>query len=303
MKNRTKYIVASIVLHLLLFVLLVGIMRLDLFADESDLADRLNTDPLVFELQDTSKPWEVVETPDDAKVDEVQDAELLSDKNARAQNIETQRQLELGEAFSKGDFEFRELPTNPAPLGSPGQLAQETNRQSEQGPNANEEATDSDDYYVVDNSPKFSREFLTRQNTPRPGANHTSPKIHFDNQKSYVLETGSFSFSTYDWEYAPYMLALKKIVEGNIFPPAAYYRMGIIEGVTKIRFRIHPDGKMTHLQLLDYRGHETLKETSVRALEVSAPFPALPDHFPDEYLQVTGTFLYPNLRTRRLRKG
>ena len=100
------------------------------------------------------------------------------------------------------------------------------------------------------------------------------------------------SFNTYEWHFAPYMLALKKKIQGNIFPPAAFTRLGLISGETLLRFRIYPNGELSHLEVLEYNGHDTLKETSVKAVEISAPFVPLPQNFPKAYLEVTGSFSY-----------
>ncbi|MFQ5772553.1 MAG: energy transducer TonB, partial [bacterium] len=88
------------------------------------------------------------------------------------------------------------------------------------------------------------------------------------------------------------MLALKKKVEHNIFPPPAFIRMGIISGETLLRFKIYPNGEMKDLEVLEYKGHETLMQTSVRAIEISAPFAPLPSNFPEAYLEVTAKFHY-----------
>jgi outer membrane biosynthesis protein TonB len=68
--------------------------------------------------------------------------------------------------------------------------------------------------------------------------------------------------------------------------------MGIISGRTVLRFRIKRDGNLSHLQLLGYEGHKSLMETSMRAVQVSAPFRPLPKDFPEEYLEITYTFEY-----------
>ncbi|MCG8606471.1 energy transducer TonB [bacterium] len=301
--QRTKYLVSSVLLHFLFLLLFVFLTGLGMFATDESLADLVNKDPLVFQLQEEQRRSELVETPDDAEVDEEQkDTDLASDKNARARNSEIKPDLESGEAFAEGEFEFKELPSNPTPLGQPGQLAEKERLAQEQTTDQKPKETDAEDYYIVDGTPKFSREVLT-QSTTNPGANNDVPRIKYDNRNSNAPDLGSFSFNTYDWDFAPYMLALKKRVEKNIFPPPAFYRLGIIDGDTRLRFRIHPDGRMTNLEILDYNGHKTLMETSVRAIEISAPFMALPHDFPERYLEVTASFRYLISKLYRNRKG
>jgi outer membrane biosynthesis protein TonB len=103
---------------------------------------------------------------------------------------------------------------------------------------------------------------------------------------------GGFSLNTYQWDFAPYMLWLKNHVQRNIFPPAAFTRMGIISGNTVLRFRISRDGVLQGMELAGYEGHKSLMETSVRAIQLSAPFRALPKDFPEDYLEVTAHFEY-----------
>jgi outer membrane biosynthesis protein TonB len=107
-----------------------------------------------------------------------------------------------------------------------------------------------------------------------------------------AAESGGLSFNTYDWDFAPYMLALKERISRNIFPPLAFSQWGMIDGDTMLRFKIYPDGRLADLELLGYRGHHTLMETSRFAVTTSAPFPGLPADFPKSYLEVTAKFSY-----------
>ena len=118
------------------------------------------------------------------------------------------------------------------------------------------------------------------------------PLLLHDNQISKSLEKGGLSFNTYNWEFAPYLLMLKAKIQRNIFPPLAFSQLGIISGVTLLKFRIYPDGRMEALKVLGYNGHKSLMETSYNAIRVSAPFPKLPENFPEEFLEITGKFVY-----------
>ncbi len=66
----------------------------------------------------------------------------------------------------------------------------------------------------------------------------------------------------------------------------------MISGETLLRFRIYPAGRLEALELLNTKGHKSLVGTSVEAIKISAPFPALPDDFPEPFLEVTGKFIY-----------
>ena len=103
---------------------------------------------------------------------------------------------------------------------------------------------------------------------------------------------GGFAFNTYNWNFAPYLIYLKKRIQRHIFPPSAFTRLGMIEGRSVVRFLISKDGKLLDLKVLNYEGHSSLMQTSVNAVNGSSPFRSLPRDFPEEALEVTGTFVY-----------
>ena len=69
---------------------------------------------------------------------------------------------------------------------------------------------------------------------------------------------------------------------------------GIYIEPEKIAFIRHDEINYNFLEVLEYIGHKTLMETSVRAIEVSAPFKPLPVDFPEDYLEITAQFYYFN---------
>ncbi|MBI2951340.1 hypothetical protein HYY27_04555 [bacterium] len=121
----------------------------------------------------------------------------------------------------------------------------------------------------------------------------------FRNEKGGVLQDGDISFSTYDWDFAPYMLRLKERIEAHMFPPAAFSMYGLIDGKNVVRFRIGRDGALLGMEVLGYEGSRALVETSTKAVELSNPFLPLPPNFPEQYLEVTGQFRYELIRDRR----
>ena len=116
-------------------------------------------------------------------------------------------------------------------------------------------------------------------------------RIDMDNSKTRALERGGLQLSTYAWNYAPYMKYLQRHIDRHIYPPRAF-ELGMIDGMTQVKFRIWRDGTLEGPELIDYKGHDLLRDTSLKAVELSAPFRALPPDFPDEYLDITGTFEY-----------
>ena len=87
-KSRSLTITVSIFLHVLLFVLWAGALKLNLFATDSSRI-MIDINPLVFELEPAIR--QVIETPDDAEtVEQQKEADFLSDKNALARNQESE---------------------------------------------------------------------------------------------------------------------------------------------------------------------------------------------------------------------
>ncbi len=125
------------------------------------------------------------------------------------------------------------------------------------------------------------------------------PSLQMKNLTSRALERGGLELSTYEWEFAPYLAYLKERIGGNLFPPALFKHYGLIDGQSRLRFRIYRDGSLEGPMVLAYTGSPLLRETSVRAVELSAAFRPLPAEFPDEYLEVTGLFDYVIIRSER----
>jgi TonB family protein len=116
--------------------------------------------------------------------------------------------------------------------------------------------------------------------------------LGFRNLLSSVGRKGGLSFNTYDWDFAPYMVAMKRAIENHLFPPYAFTHMGLISGTNTVRFTVMSDGHIGGLEILGSDAHFSLDRTSVRAIESSVPFLPLPRDFPEEHLEVTAHFSY-----------
>jgi len=230
--------------------------------------------------------FEIVETPDDARTDvPSEDARLLSDKNAVARDLETDRGVEGDMPYSQGDVAVKSIP------GAGGGGAEASPSRSSSEPSNPADPSNGDIGYRVESYPegsRFSKDALLgkSQNT---GAGTKQPA--YDQTDVSAEDVGGISFNTYDWEFAPYLLELKRRIQRNIYPPPAFTQLGF-SGNNILRFRIYPDGRLEALQVLGYQGEKALVETSRKAVEFSAPFWPLPSDFPEAYLQVTAKFDY-----------
>lgn len=277
---RQQAVGLSILLHLIFFAS-AGFFY-SLSSREIEQPASLEPDkPLVFEFE--KKP--VVESPESAR-DHLQEeeADFLSDKSARAQNQQAPEQLPEAAPFSDGLIpvpEIAELPRAAAETEAKRAQVEETYGEELAHPDADPAS--------------FSREFLLRAKdaTQRPyTGNAELERLKSKNQDSRTPDVGTFSLNTYEWDFAPYMIRLKRRIEKHIFPPPAFTRLGMINGQFLIRFRISLEGDLDAVEVLSANGHESLLTTSTQAVKASAPFEPLPENFPKKFLEVTGQFNY-----------
>ncbi|KAA3612116.1 MAG: hypothetical protein DWQ05_19130 [Calditrichaeota bacterium] len=284
-------ILASVLFHILLFGLISLFLVLrDLYFIVDPDSLNSNTPPLVFDFTDT-KTNELAETDESSRVkDAPENARFASDKNARAQNEASPDDLAIDKAYSEGYAEAAQIENL---LGA----LEQAQAQEPQPDNQPEKLSEfgSELSYLKKNTTPFSREMLVKNTAVKqanqPG-NSSVQHSAMDNQMSRALDMGALSFNTYEWDFAPYMLKLKRVIEEHIYPPAAFSKMGIISGRSQIKFRIERDGSLTLVDVLGYEGHVSLMQTSKQAIEVSIPFDQLPSNFPEQYLEVTATFVY-----------
>lgn len=293
-RQRIYIIIVSILLHILLLFLWEGAVRFKLINLNIVPPPPEEAEPIAFDLQQPNLPREVIETPDDAKVVEQQkNANFLSDKNALARNPETDPNLDIGEPFARGIFESHDLPAKKAIQGQQQQVPGTGETAKKEGEAEKEPDSKPEDNLVETDVSAIYKEYeRKRQELIKQGAQERLPTVLHNYQKSRAPDMGGLSFNTYNWDFAPYMLALKRKIRRNIFPPAAFTHLGMISGETLLRFKIYPDGRLRDLEILGYNGHKSLMLTSSNAVEASAPFLELPSDFPEPYLEVTGRFTY-----------
>ncbi|MCA9733846.1 MAG: hypothetical protein H6696_07510 [Deferribacteres bacterium] len=299
---KKHWFLYSILFSAIFHVLIFGIISLLLFMRDAYFfvtPQNLNAAepaPLVFDFTQP-KSKELAETPESARLKDAPDnAPYASDKNARAQNENAPDDLPVDNPFSKGYADAAQI-ENLLGVQENSQIQPEVFDKTlpEQAEASKVNETGSKISYVKQSSETFSRDMLVhnaKNTVTRQPGNSTVQHSAMDNSLSRALDSGALSFNTYDWDFAPYMLKLKRVIEEHIFPPAAFSRMGIISGRSQIKFRIERDGKLTKVDVLGYDGHISLMETSKQAIEVSIPFDKLPDNFPEKYLEVTATFNY-----------
>jgi len=138
----------------------------------------------------------------------------------------------------------------------------------------------------------FKRSKLFEQQSPSEEMSlpESSPDFRFDG--SARASIGGIQLSTTAWDFAPYLLDLKHRIKQNWIPPLAFATLGAIHGYTWVRFRIYKDGRTEAIEIVEQEGHKSLHRSSENAVRGAAPFRKSPDHFPDDYLEITFGFYY-----------
>lgn len=232
--------------------------------------------------------FEIVENPNAEYLkNRPKQADLYSDRNAIAKDQMDLQKPDTRLPYSNGISQVKDVKTQKFSIDN--QTNQQNPMQNSQHrtePEPLDRSADMD--HRIQSSSSFSREQLLIRSKSRT---QHSQELAYRQTLSSADHSGGISFNTYDWDFAPYLLELKKRIERNIYPPPAFTHLGI-GGSNLIRFRIARNGEMNGPEVLGYEGEKALIETSKKAIEVSAPFWPLPDDFPRDYLEVTARFYY-----------
>ncbi len=278
---RRYTIIISILLHFIIFFVAEKTIDFSLLGT-GNIPESID-EPIVFDLSNDKQPKQIIETTEEQKSQEkAEKPDYFSDKNSIARNKENRNDLKTGSPFSKGDIDSPTLPE----ISDIGKPIKDSIKQDK---NIKEEAVKKNNPELISESVEDVKKINRKE--IKPGRDYRN-QILRKNILSKVKKYGGFAFNTYDWNFAPYLLELKRKIQSNIFPPLAFSKLGMISGESLLKFRIQPDGRLTDLVLLDSKGHKSLTDTSIKAVDISAPFPKLPDDFPEPYLEVTGKFIY-----------
>ena len=287
-RSQRIALAVSVLLHMLILVAYRPLAKIQLFPAVAEAEQDAATAPLVFEL---------VETPEDAIRQKPEHATLISDKNAMARNETRPEDLPAGEAYSEGQVPYRIFSGGQEPAEAARAL-QEMKEPAASGRPDQPNETTSDLAMKPFDARQELRKQLSEESEARNEQSILSIRSSYlddldYNQRLAAAEAlGGVALNTYAWDFAYYILDMKKRLRENTFPPVAFSRFGMISGETVLTFRVWPDGSASDVTVIGYEGHKTLMETSVDAVNSASPFQPLPDDFPEEYLELRWTFIY-----------
>lgn len=284
-------LIAAILLHIILLIIpyLLNFIRLLLLAlfptaqlFSSPEAPKAETQPIVLEFRKPEqafpeKFWELYENPNANELTP-EESDILSTESS------------ISAAPSP------EAEPSPVPRADESGMASEN--EMEQAPQEVKDYLGQQDAFAYNTRRKFSKEALTGAEQPAENVSEekqpaTAEVVSEDFDAKLV---GDFALSTYEWNWAPYWLEFKRKLYRVWTVPAAYSRLGLVYGYTIIWAKLNRAGEMIDFKVLKHEGHHSLEESSVGAIRSSFPFKPLPDHFPDQYLEITFLLRYPNLR-------
>lgn len=279
-RERRIYVISfilSLILHVILVLIFMkDIVIVDLTPEEKDLPEEVTV------LFPENKPKSIVENiNENSEVPDVSD--LLSDFNSRARTEQLLKNLG-NQPMSEGNIPFANL-TKP-----------EIQRRLQKQMQPKKFTRDALIGKTATDFQKKTYEDDNQQARESVQANQSSTNNMYDQQDFSADQLGDISLSTYAWEWAPYINALKRKLYTVWFTPAAYHRLGLIHGQTIVEFSISREGKLLYYKVHDHQGHESLEKSSVNAITAVFPFKKLPDHFPEENLTITARLIYPKLR-------
>lgn len=294
----------SILIHLLVLLLYMPFAELSGLLARSEPPPALN-EPITFEFTEPeNQPHELVETPEDARTETPKDAQFLSDKNARAQDLSADKNLQTGLSYSEGRSDYKTF-AGANPAAAPPQEQQ----QEEQEQDSKDNAAKDDKSGELDAVPgsdalqyspntaaqqrkKFSRKLLQSAEVSPQARGAFSDDENWNNSASSAEALGGVSLSTYEWDYAPYLFYMKKRIREHLYPPQAFILLGAISGQVTLRFILRRDGAVRDLEFIDSEGHKSFIDPSLNSIRASDPFKPLPQNFPDPQLELTWTFIF-----------
>ncbi|MCF7912552.1 MAG: energy transducer TonB [Candidatus Cloacimonetes bacterium] len=280
-KTRKAAFLLSLLLHLVLIALYVFI------SDNRDNFALDSTPSHSPEPQEKRLTFELVETPENI-ADQLPSAEteLASDQSAKAQDLYSETELDAGLPYNDGFSEAKNYPLTPTLPVTESDLAENS---------LTEDAQEQETAETAKNDSESLRELLKEKDTALK-EQLRNPETAFKNLDTSASDMGGFSFNTYNWDFAPYLITMKRRIRSNMNLPYAFTHLGAISGDILVHFTVLPSGVVSKLEVLKSDAHYSLEQSSVNAIQLSSAFQPLPSDFPEDRLEVTAKFSFSILK-------
>lgn len=154
--------------------------------------------------------------------------------------------------------------------------------------------------YAFKNQQVFSKRLLgkseERKEQEREKKKSKDKEAEFLQKEFKAQMIGDYALSTYEWEFAPYMLDFQRKLQRVWTAPPAYSKLGLIYGQTLVYLKVNRQGELVDFRVLGHEGHSSLRQSSINAIQAVFPFKELPADFKEKYLEIKLLMIYPNLR-------
>ncbi|MBN1825800.1 MAG: TonB family protein [Candidatus Eisenbacteria bacterium] len=264
--NLKRALLVSLVLHLLAPILVSHLGKATGWLKAEELPAPERREPIVFEFVEPSPGPEAEVAPE---------SDLVSTKSTEARSPDAPGSERNDLPVSRGESPIKE--SRPAASAEePQEAAPAPEKPQEEG----------------ESPAAAARPSIRSPSTIRSNVSRSIEESRSDNREGRRAIPGDLSFNTIDFEFAPYLLELKRRIEAHWFPPVAF-RGGLpYRGDTVVRFAVDREGNLTLLERVSGADHESLDTAALSAVRFGAPFPPLPENFPEERWVITCTFYY-----------
>ena len=127
-------------------------------------------------------------------------------------------------------------------------------------------------------------------NNPTPVAEDIGQEA-LSNPEGNVTLMGDVSLNTAEWVFGKWMKSFRRKVIRVWDAPYAF-DLGMMEGWTFVEIEVARSGRLLRCEVLDENGHESLRISSVNAIESAGPYEAFPARVIEETLTLRIKMIY-----------
>jgi hypothetical protein len=216
-------------------------------------------------------PTQFTELPDDRADTPPEQADFLSNVDSRARNSEPGEEDQTLPQMD-GRTEIPQLDMNTAA----------------------EEAREAQDDMIEEQRGELLEAYRDfKQEDPRPPVPEPQDfrQEALSNADGSVSLVGDVSMNTATWVFGEWMKSFRRKVMRVWDAPYAF-SLGMIEGWTFVELEVGRNGRLIRCDVLDETGHESLRISSVNAIQTAGPYDRFPDRVPEDTLTLRIKMIY-----------
>lgn len=228
---------------------------------------------------------------------EIPKSEMLVDPGVKSEKAGLNRGLQNQEALDEADqrLKFGENYQS-AGLSDPNLQINSTKPESDSRQEELMKAETKNVESVKSNDEEIAE--LHETSEVRPKSSYTrmfksKEEIGRKNIESSSGKNGSFTLSSYEWEYAPYMYEWIEKIKNNWVEPISYLAGKGRGGRVIVKVTVSKSGKKVGVNLIYSNVNDEMTSEAIKAVNKAFDLPALPDSFKENTLEATFNMIYP----------